>query len=265
MPISSSTRLREARERARRAHAVQPLGAGQVHERLVDRERLDQRRQLEHQLAHLAADAARISPCSGVITTACGQSLQRLEHRHRRMDAVGARDVAGGRDHAALAAADDQRLVGERRIVALLDRGVEGVAVDMRDRRARRAARWRDQPRRAAGRAARRSVRPRRRGSRGRSAGIRVPRAPRAFPLSTACGALDRLRRHPGMLRRPPEQRLVGRPRGRARRPGRPGRPAALRIVSGPMPVRPGTGRALGIAGQEARGPKSPDFQRLRG
>jgi hypothetical protein len=28
------------------------------------------------------------------------------------MDAVGARDVAGGRDHAALAAADDQRLVG---------------------------------------------------------------------------------------------------------------------------------------------------------
>ena len=78
---------------------------------------------------------------SGGSTIGVRAELARLEHRHRRMHAEGARDVAGGRDHAALAAADDQRLVGERRVVALLDRGVEGVAIDMRDRRARSIAR----------------------------------------------------------------------------------------------------------------------------
>jgi hypothetical protein len=34
-----------------------------------------------------------------------------------------------------LASADDHRLVRERRIVAFLDRGIEGVAVDMGDRK----------------------------------------------------------------------------------------------------------------------------------
>ena len=123
----------------------------------------------------------------GVITVACGQSLQRLEHRHRGVHAVGARDVAGGRDHAALAAADDQRLVGERRIVALLDRGVEGVAVDMRDRRARRAAR---------GGSAAASRRPcsaarfrHRRGSRGRSRAC-----PRGCVMADAWARAGRIR-----------------------------------------------------------------------
>ncbi|MNR00887.1 hypothetical protein D3C85_1166750 [compost metagenome] len=43
------------------------------------------------------------------------------------------RHVTGGRDHAALAAADDHRLVAQLRPVALLDRGVEGVAVQVGD------------------------------------------------------------------------------------------------------------------------------------
>ena len=38
-----------------------------------------------------------------------------------------------GRDHAAPPAAHDQRAVAQRGIVALLDAGVEGVAIDMRD------------------------------------------------------------------------------------------------------------------------------------
>ena len=46
---------------------------------------------------------------------------------------IGAGDVAGGRDDAALAAADDHRLVAQGRIVALLDGGEEGVAIDMGD------------------------------------------------------------------------------------------------------------------------------------
>src|SRR5438045_8893127 len=56
---------------------------------------------------------------------------QRLEHWHRRADAEGAGDVTGCRDHAALAATDNDGLVGELRIVALLDCGVERVAVDV--------------------------------------------------------------------------------------------------------------------------------------
>ena len=77
------------------------------------------------------------------------------EHRHRRMHAVLPGDVAAGRDHPARAAADDQRLVGELGMVALLDRGVERVAVDVRDRETEQLL-MSDQPRRAAGRAARR-------------------------------------------------------------------------------------------------------------
>ena len=119
---------------------MQPLGAGEVEERLVDRQRLDQRRQRQHPLAHRAADLdifRHVRLDDGGVRA----ELQRLEHRHRRADAVGARDVAAGRDHAALAAADDQRLVGESWVVALLDRGVEGVAVDMGDRQRRRVRR----------------------------------------------------------------------------------------------------------------------------
>ena len=62
-----------------------------------------------------------------------GARLQRLEHRHGAAHAVDARDIAGGGDHAAHAAADDHRLRGELRAVALFHAGVERVAVDMRD------------------------------------------------------------------------------------------------------------------------------------
>jgi hypothetical protein len=78
----------------------------------------------------------------------------RLEHRHRRLHAEGARHIAGGGDHAAPAAADDQRFVVQRRIVPLLDRRIEGVAVDMRDRK-RIEVGMTDDARRGAGAAAR--------------------------------------------------------------------------------------------------------------
>ncbi len=111
---------------------MQPFGAGEIEKGLVDRQRLDQRREREHRLAHLAAgfDVFRhVRPDHHRVRAAA----QRLEHRHGGADAIGARHVAAGGDHAALAAADDHRLVDQRGIVAFLDRGVEGVAVDMRD------------------------------------------------------------------------------------------------------------------------------------
>ena len=133
MPMSRST------SRAKRASTLAGImpctrcGAGQIEKRLVDRQRLDQRRQRLHGVAHLAADAdifRHVGPDHGGLRA----QRQRLEHRHRRAHAIGARDVAGGRHHAALAAADDHRPVGQLRIVALLDGGVERVAVDMRQR-----------------------------------------------------------------------------------------------------------------------------------
>ena len=109
---------------------MQLFGAGEVEERLVDRERLDQRRQRLHHRPHLAADADVFLHVrrdhDGV-----GAGLERLEHRHRRTHAADAGDVAGGGDDAALAAADDDRLVGQLRIVALFDGRIEGVAIDM--------------------------------------------------------------------------------------------------------------------------------------
>ena len=123
----------KARQHLCRDHAVHALGAGEIEERLVDRQRLDQRRQRLHGVAHLAADAdifRHVGRDHGGVRA----ERQRLEHRHRRAHAIGARDVAGGRHHAALAAADDHGLVGELGIVALLDGGVERVAVDMRER-----------------------------------------------------------------------------------------------------------------------------------
>ena len=84
-----------------------------------------------------------------------GAGLQRLEHRHGRAHALDAGDVAGGRDDAALAAADDHRLVLQLRIVALLDRRIEGVAVDMGEMQLAELGMV-EQPRAAAGLAARR-------------------------------------------------------------------------------------------------------------
>lgn len=99
---------------------------------LVDGERLDQRGERLHRAAHLAADAhilGHVRPDHD-----CGRAeRQRLEHRHCRTHAIGARDVAGGRDHAAFAAADDHGLVGKLRIVAFLDGRIEGVAIDVRE------------------------------------------------------------------------------------------------------------------------------------
>ena len=114
MPISFSTRQREVGQHQRRRLAVQPLGAGEVEERLVDRDRLDQRRQRLHHGAHLAADAdifLHVRRDDDRLRA----GFERLEHRHGRAHALDAGDVAGGRDDAALAAADDHRLVLQRR------------------------------------------------------------------------------------------------------------------------------------------------------
>jgi len=111
---------------------VQALGAGQIEECLVDRQRLDQRGQRQHPRSDLAADGAVFFHV-GWDHHGFRAQFERLEHRHRRAHALDAGDVAGGGDDAAPAATDDQRPVAQGRVVALFDRGVEGVAIDMGD------------------------------------------------------------------------------------------------------------------------------------
>ena len=67
---------------------------------------------------------------------------ERLGGAHRRVDAEPPRDVVRRRDDAAAVriAADDERLVAERRVLELLDRGEERVEVEVReDRHSRKA------------------------------------------------------------------------------------------------------------------------------
>jgi hypothetical protein len=122
----------KARKHLGGRQTVQPLGARQIEKRLVDRERLDQRGQCQHQLPDLAADArifVHVRPDHARMRA----QPKRLEHRHCRSHPEGSGDVAGRGDNAAPSAADDHRLGGKRGIVALLDRGVEGVAIDVGD------------------------------------------------------------------------------------------------------------------------------------
>jgi hypothetical protein len=111
--------------------------ATHVEERLVDRERLDQRGDRAEDRHHFAA-------LRFVLVEArweehglrAGASCPR--HRHRRSDAVGARFVArGGDDTARAEPADDDGLPRDLRVEQHLDRRVERVEVDVQDRRVR--------------------------------------------------------------------------------------------------------------------------------
>ena len=199
---------------------------------------------------------------SGVQHDRMRAELACLEHRHRGVDAIGARHVAGGRDHATLAAADDQRLVVERRVVALLDRGVERVAVDMRDRE-------RVESRVATAAASR--MRRNARHCRGVGEAVAAEAGSdqgtsrsQGCPLSTACARSTSTG----------ERRHAPRPQAAARSsattwsstPARKeGSAAALRIASGPIPVRRGTDRAVPGLRPGSRGRKSRVFRRFPG
>ncbi len=177
--------------------------AGKIHERLVDRDRstCGSCRASAREPAGLRL---RISPVGADDSGVRAEPL-RPEHRHRRAHAEGAGDIAGGRDHAALAAADDQRLSGEGRVVTLLDRGIEGVAIDMADGQriefrmagecAARSRPGSAPPRRCRG------------GSRGRKRPSR--RVPFPDPAEQGAGTLDLGRVDPGVLREGDQQRLV--------------------------------------------------------
>jgi hypothetical protein len=111
---------------------MQPWRAGEIEKRLIDRQRLDERRQSPHRGAHLTSDRLVLRHV-GPDHNSIGAGCQRLEHRHRGAHAVNPRHVAARKHDAAGTATDDNRTVGELGPVALFDARVKGVAIDMRD------------------------------------------------------------------------------------------------------------------------------------
>jgi hypothetical protein len=118
------------------AAAEQVHARGDVEEGLVEREPFDQVRELSKHLEHqrrdlaIALEARRHDDCLRA-------APERLAHGHRGMHAEATNLVARGRDHAASArAADDHRLSGELRPVALLHGRIERVHVHVQDRAA---------------------------------------------------------------------------------------------------------------------------------
>ena len=133
MPSSSSIRFGQAGEHHGGGRAVQARGAGEVEERLVQREGLDGGGQIFHHGADLARDGFDVDRHAGLHDHGLGAELQGLEHRHGGADALDAGDVAAGGDDAARAAADDHGLVAQGGVVALFDAGIEGVAIHVGD------------------------------------------------------------------------------------------------------------------------------------
>ena len=134
-PVTSRTRCRSCSPT--RAPSRPRGRAGQrreVDEGLVERERLDQ-----GETSRSAAITARLVSCrrgSGRRGTPRAGTGARLAGRHRRPDAVGPGLVRRRRhDAAASDATDDDRLAAQRGLVALLDRGEEGVEVEVEHRR----------------------------------------------------------------------------------------------------------------------------------
>ena len=114
---------------------VVQAGRGEVDERLVERERLDQGRELAQQRHHRdAAGPVGVEPAGEERRVRAAGA--RLGGGHRRAHPEGAGLVGrGGDDAAAADPAHHDRLAAQRRLVALLDGREEGVQVDVQDRR----------------------------------------------------------------------------------------------------------------------------------
>ena len=133
--IGSPTRSRTAeRNRAAICTGVPDTRqqAGDVEERLVDAQRLDDRAWCRRNTSNTASLASEYADIRGGTTMACGHSCARLAAAHRGAHAVGLGLVAGGEHDAA---ADDHRPSAQRGIVALLDRRVERIEISVQDAR----------------------------------------------------------------------------------------------------------------------------------
>ena len=114
------------------------VDAADVEERLVEREHLDQRGDPAEGLHHRGRHRARRSRSRGRPRTACGHSRRARVIGIAGPDPVRPGVVVGRQHHPAVPAADDHRHVAQLGPVADRDRRVEGVHVDVQDRRVHR-------------------------------------------------------------------------------------------------------------------------------
>ena len=122
--------------RRRQGRAVQPLGAGEIDVRLIDRGHFDDRRIFREN----AGDAIAPLPVQLVVPVEKNSVRAKFRggpQRHRRMNAESPRFVARRRDHAALVAlpADDNSKSFQIRPRQQLDRDEKCVHIHMEDRR----------------------------------------------------------------------------------------------------------------------------------
>ena len=116
------------------ARPEQRLRAGQIEERLVDRDLLDDRRVAAQDRHYLLADAAVLAAVNGHEDQLRTQGDRRAG-RHGRANAIWPRLVAGGHHDspAARSATNGNRLAAQRVVVALLDGRVERVQINVQD------------------------------------------------------------------------------------------------------------------------------------
>jgi len=126
-----------ARIRARISSAIKvaitiPFKSGHVEIGLVERQRFDVRRIVREYCPDPVRDfAIGIEP--RLYEDQIGAAAKRGYRRHRRADAEAPRFVARRGDDSPSHSADRDRFASKLRIVALLDRRVEGIHVDMDD------------------------------------------------------------------------------------------------------------------------------------
>ena len=119
--------------RDRGAVAMQEAAAGDVDEGLVHAQCLHQRREATEDV-HEAVAEFRVALEAGRRHHGVRAERERTRHGHGAAAAEGARLVAGGRHHAAArAAADEDRLPAQRRVVELLHRREERIEVRVQD------------------------------------------------------------------------------------------------------------------------------------
>ncbi len=111
---------------------MQPIRPGQIEECLVQGQRLHQRGVVLHDGADLMAGDS-VFRHIGLDHHGLGTGLAGLEHGHGGAYTKGSRDVASRRDNAAMTTADNYRLVGQGRIIALFDTGIKRIAIEMCD------------------------------------------------------------------------------------------------------------------------------------
>lgn len=109
---------------------MQSRCAGKIQEGLIDGERLDKGCELEHEFAHLFAHGG-IFPDIRFNDDGLRAKCQGFKHRHGGFHAFDARHIAGSGNNPAGAAADNYGPVLDIRIVALFDRRIEGIAINM--------------------------------------------------------------------------------------------------------------------------------------